>query len=203
MFDSLIYDFDGTLCDTYPIFADIIEELLHEHELHDDREQILINLKVTLKYAISQYDWGTDPAEIQRQVGVRRRMRLEEHRPIDGTEEILRYAIEQGKKNYLYTHTGRFVYDILDAWGMRDLFAGFIDGGMSFPMKPQPDALNFLSEQYGIDKKSALMIGDRDIDVLAGENAGMAGCLFDEGDYFRDFTCEYRIDHLLDLKKIM
>jgi len=32
------------------------------------------------------------------------------------------------------------------------------------------------------------MIGDRDIDVLAGHNAGMKGILFDPDGYFPEFT---------------
>lgn len=203
MFDSIIYDFDGTLCDTYPIFADIALELLHEYGLNDDRERVLKNFKVNATYALRQYDWGIGLDLIQSRFKSRRKELLKTHKPIEGAEEILRYAILKNKKNYIYTHTGSFVYDILDMWGFRELFHGFVDGDMNFPAKPAPDALNYLIGKYSIEKSRALMVGDRDIDILAGRNAGISGCIFDEGGYYSDFRCRFRISRLSELKQII
>lgn len=203
MFDSIIYDFDGTLCDTYPIFTNITLELLHKYGFDDDRERVLKNLKLNVGYALRQYHWEVGMEELQQMLKSRRAELIAEHKPIEGAEEILRYAILKNKKNYIYTHTGGLVYEILDMWGMRDLIHGFIDGDMNFPLKPAPDALNYLIGKYSIEKSRALMVGDRDIDILAGRNAGISGCIFDEGGYYSDFRCEFRISRLSELKQII
>ena len=73
---------------------------------------------------------------------------------------------------------------------------------MKFPRKPDPTALNWLIDKHSIVKENALMIGDRDIDIIAAHNAGIAGCLFDEGGYFENTNAEHRIkefDKMLDL----
>ena len=49
---------------------------------------------------------------------------------------------------------------------------------MNFAQKPSPDAVNWICETYGLDKSETVMIGDREIDVLSGKNAGVSGCLF-------------------------
>jgi phosphoglycolate phosphatase-like HAD superfamily hydrolase len=49
---------------------------------------------------------------------------------------------------------------------------------MNFPSKPAPDAVNWICETYNLDKSETVMIGDREIDVLSGKNAGVYGCLY-------------------------
>jgi phosphoglycolate phosphatase-like HAD superfamily hydrolase len=49
---------------------------------------------------------------------------------------------------------------------------------MNFPSKPAPDAVNYICDTYGLDRSETVMIGDREIDVLSGKNAGCFGCLF-------------------------
>jgi len=44
------------------------------------------------------------------------------------------------------------------------------------------------------------MIGDRDIDVLAGANAGMDGILIDDGDYYPELAVTYRVHSLWQVK---
>jgi phosphoglycolate phosphatase-like HAD superfamily hydrolase len=77
-----------------------------------------------------------------------------------------------------------------------------LDSSRPFPRKPDPAALNFLCEKFDIDKSTALMVGDRDIDIDVGHNAGMRGCLFDTGNYYPDCRAEYRVDNLSDIKKL-
>ena len=43
--------------------------------------------------------------------------------------------------------------------------------------KPKPGMLNTLIEKWGIDRKESYMIGDKESDVLAGENAKIKGIL--------------------------
>ena len=124
-------------------------------------------------------------------------------KPYPEAEEILRYAMAQGHKNYLYTHSGKIVKKLLEQWGIADCFEDIIDSTMDFPTKPAPDALNWLCEKHGLDKKDCMMIGDRDIDTDCGRNAGMKGCLFDPEHYYDTADVDYRIENLLELKNII
>ena len=47
------------------------------------------------------------------------------------------------------------------------------------------------------------MVGDRDLDILAGKNAGIAGMLMDVEGYYSDLSVEYRIKELRDIKDFL
>ena len=203
-YKHLIYDFDGTLSDTYPCFTETVLELIKKYGISDTYENVYSNLKVNVGYALKQYDLGKDAAEARRDFHViHNELAPKIQKPYPEAEEILRYAMAQGHKNYLYTHSGKIVKILLEQWGIVDCFEDIIDSTMKFPTKPAPDALNYLCEKHGLDKKDCLMIGDRDIDTDCGRNAGMKGCLFDPDHYYDKADVDYRIENLLELKNII
>lgn len=203
-YKHLIYDFDGTLSDTYPCFTETVLELIKKYGISDTYENVYSNLKVNVGYALKQYDLGKDAAEARRDFHViHNELAPKIQKPYPEAEEVLRYAMAQGHKNYLYTHSGKIVKILLEQWGIADCFEDIIDSTMKFPTKPAPDALNYLCEKHGLDKKDCLMIGDRDIDTDCGRNAGMKGCLFDPDHYYDKADVDYRIENLLELKNII
>lgn len=203
-YKHLIYDFDGTLSDTYPCFTEAVLELIRKYGFTDTYENVYANLKVNVGHALKQYDFGKDTLAARKEFHIiHDELAPKIQKPYPEAEEILRYAMAQGHKNYLYTHSGKIVSILLEQWGIADCFEDIIDSTMKFPTKPAPDALNYLCEKHGIDKKDCLMIGDRDIDTDCGRNAGMKGCLFDPDRYYADTDVDYRIENLLELKNII
>ena len=122
---------------------------------------------------------------------------------IKGAEAAMRYAVEQGKKNYLYTHTDTLAYRLLEKWGLRQYFSDAIDGSMDFPRKPAPDALLYLMEKNQMNPAETLMVGDRDIDIDAGHNAGAAGCLYDYENFYTDAKADHFVQKLAEIKAIL
>ena len=53
--------------------------------------------------------------------------------------------------------------------------------------KPKPGLINQLLEKFQVSAEDAVMIGDRETDVLAGQAAGVESFLYDGGDIF-EFT---------------
>ena len=203
-YKHLIYDFDGTLSDTYPCFTEAVLQTLKDFGLSDSYESVYAKLKVSVGHALKSYDFGIDSAEARKHFHkIHDEIAPKIQKPYPETEEILRYAMAQGHKNYLYTHSGKIVKILLEQWGIADCFEDIIDSTMKFPNKPAPDALNYLCEKHGLDKKDCIMIGDRDIDTDCGRNAGMKGCLFDPEHYYDSADVDYRIQNLLQLKNII
>ena len=203
-YKHLIYDFDGTLSNTYPCFAETVIQMLKSRGLTADYKTIYDNLKVSVGHALQHADFTEDYSVLRKEFHVvHDELALKIQKPYPEAEEILRYAMAQGHKNYLYTHSGKIVKILLEQWGIADCFEDIIDSTMKFPTKPAPDALNFLCEKHGLDKKDCIMIGDRDIDTDCGRNAGMKGCLFDPEHYYDKADVDYRIENLLELKNII
>jgi phosphoglycolate phosphatase len=70
----------------------------------------------------------------------------------------------------------RFSRLILEGLGVSDFFR-FIYGGNSFEhKKPDPMGVHTILEETALSFRAALMVGDSDVDVLTGRNAGVATC---------------------------
>lgn len=112
--------------------------------------------------------------------------------PYPGALELCKRVCDAGGQNLLYTHRDSLSLKMLQRHGFSPYFSGGVTAEDGFPPKPAPNALQFLMGKFGFSPQEALMIGDRDIDLLAGSNAGIDGCLFDpHGDYL-SFPAPYR-----------
>lgn len=204
MYDFLIYDFDGTLSDTYPVFTDAFLKLMEKYDIPQDRDTVYGLLKQSVGAALNHYDFPMSKKEARVEFEeIYQPIALEQQNLFPESEEILRFGLAMGKKNYVYTHSGLWVYALMERMGIRDCFDFVLDCTYDFPRKPAPDALNFLIEKCGIDKSRALMIGDRDLDIEVAHNAGIDACLIDTENYYPDLKAEYRITSLLELKDII
>ncbi len=199
MYDHLIYDFDGTISDTYPVFTRSLLELLGRRGIEGDYDTAYACLKVSVGHALRHYNVTEAHREFSK---IHKAMALDEQKAFPEAEGILREALALGKKNYIYTHTGPLARKLLARMGLLDYFEFVLDGSYNFPNKPAPDGLNFLIDKFGIDRSRALMIGDRDIDVRAALAAGIAGCLFDPEGYYKDCVTDYHINSLSEMKNI-
>lgn len=204
MYDFIIYDFDGTLSDSYPVFTDALLELLGRYGLTAERETCYSLLKVSVGHALRAFDFGRPTTEVASEFNhlyhelARRNMQA-----FPGAADILRYAVERGKRNYIYTHTGKFAFEMMDKMQLTGYVDYVLDASAGYPRKPAPDALYYLFEHCGIEPSRAIIVGDRDIDIEAGHNAGIHGCLIDQGNYYPKLEAEYRIADLAELKNII
>jgi HAD superfamily hydrolase (TIGR01509 family) len=203
-YTDLIYDFDGTLADSYPIFAESFLELLKERGITPPYEEVLSYLKISVQTAIDAYIKDEDPKAFRRVFRDRRnRMMIEKGLPMPGGEDLLRFVKENGGRNYIYTHSPSYIWDLLEKWGLRSYFEGGVTADDDFPVKPAPDALNFICEKYGLDKSTTLMVGDRDIDIDAGHNAGMKGILLDPDGFYTSYQSDFSVNALTEIRNII
>lgn len=204
MYDFLIYDFDGTLSDTYPVFTEAFLNMMEKYGIPKDRDTVYGLLKQSVGAAVNHYDFPMSGKEARAEFEkIYEPIALEKQQLFPEAEGILRFGMEKGKKNYVYTHSGLWVYSLMERMGIRDCFDFVLDCTYDFPRKPAPDALNFLIEKCEIDKSRALMIGDRDLDIEVAHNAGIAACLFDSENFYPNLQAEYRITSLDELKEII
>ncbi len=207
MYDYLIYDFDGTLSNTYPIFTEAFLKMMEKYNIPQDESTyntVYSLLKQSVGAAVKNYDFPLQPKEAREIFEeIYQPLAVEKQQLFPEAEDILRFGMEQGKKNYVYTHSGLWVYALLERMGIKDCFDFVLDSTYDFPRKPDPAALNFLIEECGIDKSRALMIGDRDLDIDVAHAAGIAACLIDPDNYYPNLQTEYKIKNLNELRQII
>lgn len=162
----ILWDFDGTLFDTYPAYTDIFKEVIGESAT---KQEILSQLKVSFTHAVKYF--GLSEEEIQFILGREERLLPELTPPFPYVDKILAFA----ELNVIMTHKPRKeVQCILQYYGMESLFQDMIAGDDGYARKPDPASYAYLHHKYEID----LVIGDRELDILPAQALGIKTCLF-------------------------
>lgn len=200
-YTHLFWDFDGTLYDSYPKITRALEATLAELGLPpQDPAEMLGMLKVSVHRALLCYGerLGQDVDHLH-ECFHKHHIAEGFFPPFAGLRECLTRLHEAGARHYLYTHRDQRAWEQLERDGLKALFAGGVTSEDGFPYKPAPDALLHLMRKYQLSPAACAMIGDRDIDVLSGQNAGMAGVLFDPDGFYPAIKAEGRVKTMGEL----
>ena len=198
----LFWDFDGTLFDSYPEICGSFMKGLEDLGLADlaDPENLMQLIK---KYIATAAAWCAEQSGVPKEkiMEAYRFHHLQPHSdpPYEGLEECLKRLHDAGYHHYLYTHSQQSAIDQLKRENLWHYFDDAVIGSDGFALKPAPDALLALMERNHLTPDECAMIGDRDIDAIAGHNAGMAGILFDPDGYFPDFKPELTVRSMKEL----
>lgn len=202
-YTHFFWDFDGMLFNTYPRMLRAFDRVLREQGVVEPQEEILRQIKVSTRAAQKHYmeKYHLDPAFdfIGKYQEYELGQPLQTFVPYEGIPEALRETRALGAAHYLYTHRDRSALEALRLWHMDGLFTDFVTHDDHFPAKPAPDALNHLIEKHGVDRARSCMMGDRDIDIQAGHNAGIAGCLFDPEHFYDWYDTPNRVNSVAEL----
>ena len=202
----LFWDFAGTLYDSYPTVTHAFLCTLDElgcSALVTPREALSL-LKVSV-FSAAQHCAGMAGLDVARVMEVFARYHARESgfAPYAGLDECLRTLHAAGVRHYLYTHRDRRAVEQLEQDGLWSLFSDGVTSEDGFPHKPAPDALRCLLARNAIDPTEAAMVGDRDIDIEAGNNAGIRGVLFDPDGFYPGLRADLRAGSMGELTRLL
>lgn len=205
MFNDIIWDFDGTLFDTYPAMAAAFKKALADEGCHADKESILNIIKISLGRAIDYYaQFITD-----KDIFVRRFRHYENSfgkeffPPMPYAMEVCRDIKVSGRRNFIFTHREDTVFKLLNNYDMLDYFSEIVPLDQRFRRKPAPDGFLYIIQKHGLNNGQVLAVGDRELDILAAHNAGIKGCFLDDGIIKCSMDTDYKIYSLKDLYGII
>lgn len=180
VFDTVIFDLDGTLLNTLEDLTDslnVVLETYHYRRRSTKEVRTLVGNGIG-KLAARAIPGGSDNPEFKKFVKefkavYEERMRIKT-RPYPGIEETL----EQLKKMQIKMAVVSNKFD----QGVKELnslyFSSYIAlayGSMEgVPAKPSPQVLLKAMKELGSDPSSTLFVGDSDVDVKTAKNAGTA-----------------------------
>lgn len=206
LFDYYFWDYDGTLFDTYPSIVRAYQKGLRKLDIEIDYDKLYAWTKVSLGHAARV---------LERQFGVPAREIMENYThyahdesydailPYSGAKELLEAVVGHGGRNYLYTHRDTSAIQMLKYHGLFGVFDDYVTSEDDFPHKPEPDALKHLLAKHKLDVSRCIMLGDREIDVAAGMNAGMAGALFDPDSFCGPTNADYRFMSFSEIQETL
>lgn len=191
MLKNLIWDFDGTLFDTYPFMVTSFSKALQAHnidqiEINPDAiyEQMRIH---SLGSAITKYSarFGINQDSLLKSYQTFEHEEVELAKPFAGVKANLQKIVDNGGQNALLTHRNQQALALLERYDLKQFFTDFVTSDNHFKRKPDPESLNHLIQQLALKRAETAMVGDRELDVQAGNNAAITTILFDP-DYLID-----------------
>lgn len=205
MIKDIIWDFDGTLFDTYPGTVGAFIKALNDNGVDETNENVFNYLKVSDNFAVSHFKqlYNLDNAFIDKYTSYKRNIKPEMIRTFPFAEEVCRQFVDLGGRNYIITHRGDSTIKFLEYYGMISYFTEVITKQYGFKRKPDTEAFIYLIEKHKINKSTALVIGDRECEVLGGKATGIMTCLYNTNNISISTEPDFYIDSLENLVNII
>jgi HAD superfamily hydrolase (TIGR01509 family) len=205
VFRFVIWDFDGTLIDAYPAFVESLSAALESFGCHVDPAEIEALARQSLPTcitALSQRCGLEDEALQSAFLAHYQSLPPSAQPPFPGAVALCRRIQNAGGKNVIFTHRRyETLVQLLEAHQMADLFVELLTAD-DHPRKPDPAAFFTLMAHHGMSPTETLAVGDRALDIEAGQNAGVATCFFGE-EIPVSLTPDYAVASYADLEAIL
>jgi HAD superfamily hydrolase (TIGR01509 family) len=203
---NIIWDFDGTLFDTYSAFVRSAIDVMNEkYSILCNYDQILKISKVGPKHCINKLavNHSLDSTALKEEIWSRYfEVSETEVAPFPGVQEVCNHVSQIGC-NLLVTHRdSNSLEKLLHKHDLHKHFLEIVSGDDGFSLKPDPGSFNYLIEKYGLLKQETLGVGDRELDVDAASNAGITSCYFSP-DGIEMNNAAYNIRSIKDLMPLL
>ncbi len=176
---NFIWDFDGTLFDSYPMIlgnmTDALRDLGYAADPGEMMGLMLQSVRVAMDVYARRLGITVDALFDAYSVYYRRSNAAMEAVPMADVEAVLTRIRDLGGKHFIFTHRDQTqTADYLRKYGLDGYFRESVGvGHPHFAWKPAPDAVRYLMEAYAMDPAQTVMVGDRDCDLASGRNAGI------------------------------
>jgi pyrophosphatase PpaX len=170
---GVVFDFDGTLVDSYPLIEEAFAAVMRAHRLDEAARQLFrqsrgLPLPEQMK-RISPDLWE-DLVATYRQTDAM----LGHARVFRGIPTLVRRLRRAGVRLGVVSCKRHLLVDAeLEATGLRSAFDVVIGFEDVTPTKPAPDPLLYAIDRMGVQGASTLYVGDTMVDLETGRAAGV------------------------------
>lgn len=209
--DTIFFDVDGTLVDATRDISAAMNRALVEMGLPEkSHSEIVSYIGTGVRYLVTNSIGRDDEALIDR--GVRLYSEYYIRHPADHTiiypNVVSTLDYFNKKKKYILTNRySQFADAMLRAIGLRHFFLGIIGGDDETCLKPSACVFDRPEHKLELDRGRTMIVGDMDVDVETGKNAGIKTCWVSYGlgkrGEVEKLKPDYIIDDMGELKKII
>ncbi len=210
-FDSIFFDVDGTLVDAR---ADIANAMNHALRVLKRPELSVAVISSHIGFGVRDLMrkclGDSDEAMVDKATKL-----YSDHYIAHAADETILYphAVEileylKDKRKFILTNRyASFAEVALRGLGIAEYFEEIIGGDDENCIKPMACVVDRAVERFRVDKRKSLIVGDMDVDVMTGKNAGVSTCWVTHGLGKREDVAplnpDYTIDDLIELKRII
>lgn len=189
MFDTVLFDLDGTLTDPAEGITNSVAYALERYGIRvEDKKSLYSFIGPPLNDSFMQY-YGFSSEKAMEAIGVYREYFRDrgifENEVYEGIPELLDRIKKSGRKIVLATSKPEeFAVRILEHFDLIGYFDVVAGASMDEKRNKKGDVIKYAMEKGGLSAEGAVMIGDREHDIFgAGENGlPSIGVLYGYGD---------------------
>lgn len=207
----MCFDLDGTLVDSgetiiKSTIASLVElEILYEFDRIKFKNMIGLHFNDIFKIL------GIDVPDFEKFIEVYKKRYFDfisDSELYAGVIDTLEYLKRKNIKVSLLTTKSQEQADrIIDHFNLRKYFSYVMGRRNGFAHKPSPEPLFSICREINTDTKNTLMIGDTELDIICGKNAGALTCAVLYGyrneEQLKSYQPDYLLKNLNDLNKII
>ncbi|MGD7731651.1 HAD-IA family hydrolase [Propionibacteriaceae bacterium G57] len=183
--EALLFDFDGTLVNTEPVWCDVEVEMMRERGGHWTYEDAAARnghtVQSTVRLMLDDLgDTETSPEDLQRELSERVVAAVRDLQPDfrPGILELLAEARAAGVPCAVVTSSPKLMTDAVLPRLPDDQFGVVITHEVPRNLKPHPEPYQLAAQRLGVDIRKCVVVEDSDPGAIAGEAAGavVVGC---------------------------
>lgn len=179
MIEAVVFDLDGVLIDSEPVWEQVRRRIVAEHGGHwePDTQDRLMGMSTGEWSRYLSEDLGVDltPDEVARTVVAAMADRYREHLPLlPGAVEAVNRIAERWTVGLASSAPRSLIETVLDASGLRPVFAATVSTEEVARGKPAPDAYLTAAERLGVPPARCAAVEDSSNGLRSAAAAGLA-----------------------------
>ena len=204
-----IWDFDGTLFDTYPIIIQQMQTALgsfgHTIDPLELMEQLLDTVGAALEYCAAKFSIDLTQLSDAYTVLHEASALLPMASPMESVEAVLSAVRARGGKNLIFTHRDLgSTTAYLEKYGLTHYFSDIVGADApGFAWKPAPDAIQYLLRTHDLNPEEVAMVGDREIDLASARAAGIYSVHYLCKNVPQELQCHWRFSDFAQMAKAL
>lgn len=199
MYKNFIWDFDGTLFNTYPKMLKAYVKTMQDFKVNISPAEIYRMLKTASSKDLAE-KYQLDFAQFDQ---IYKNYEKNDTMPVfayDDAKQTLETIQQLGGQHFLLTHReNRSAQALLTASDLVEYFVEIVGPENQFPRKPNPTSLNYLIEKYQLNRAETVMIGDRPMDIDAGIGARVSTIFYNDERLFTIDRAKHEVNSLSEI----
>jgi HAD superfamily hydrolase (TIGR01509 family) len=177
MIEAIVFDLDGVLIDSESVWEQVRRQVVDEHggRWPADAQQRLMGMSTPewARYLSEDLGVGLPPDQVAALVIERMAERYTDHLPLlPGAVEAVRRMAERWPVGLASSSPRALIDAVLDAAGLRAMFAVIVSSEEVERGKPAPDVYLSVAERLGLDPARCVAVEDSSNGLRAASAAG-------------------------------
>lgn len=203
----ICFDLDGTLVNSFDTILNATIKTLKELNISSTMADADLRIRIGHHFSDIFKELKIDVADIEHFIGIYKKNYFDfinQSELYPGVEETIKEIKKRNIQVSLLTTKGQDQAEkILDYFNLYGYFNYIMGRRAGIPVKPNPEPLIEICKSINISPEETLIIGDTELDILCGKNAGSLTCGVTYG--YRDKekllkeTADFYIDSLSEL----